>query len=225
MKEQQMRDQNTIVQRPPGVDIIKGLVDMNLLAGGKQRKRDYDGKFDGRIPEGCFHYEYSEETLKDILTQQQLMVDFLKKHDKTKHWANRILILFDDLVGSSLFSNARQNTFKMLNTNHRHLSTSLIMVSQAFKEIPKTVRTQFSALVLFEIYSDGEIEAIYNEFPMGMKKDTWLEAYRYCVADEYAFMYYNIQREKALRVMKKFQQVLSVKEDPNIPEPKRRKTK
>ena len=106
-------------------------------------------KFDPHIPEDCFYSDYNEEDLRAILEQQQALIEHLKEHGKTKHLANRILFLFDDLVGSSLFSGARKNAFKMLNTNHRHFSSSLIMVSQAFKEIPKTVRTNFICLILF----------------------------------------------------------------------------
>lgn len=155
--------------------------------------------------------DYNEEDLQKILDQQQLMVNTLKEYGYTKHVAHRILFLFDDLVGSSLFSGARKNPFKMLNVNHRHFSSSLIMVSQAFKEIPKTVRTNFTCLIIFEIFSDNELEAIQNEFPMGFKKDQWYQAYEHAVQGDHNFMYYNIQKPKELRVMKNFDQVLFFK--------------
>ena len=41
--------------------------------------------------------------------------------------ANRLLIIFDDMVGSSLFSNKRDNFFKMMNANRRHKSLSMMM--------------------------------------------------------------------------------------------------
>ena len=96
-------------------------------------------KFDPKIPEHCFMHEYNEDDLREIVDEQNKTISFLKEHGYSKHVAHRLLIIFDDLVGSSLFSNARQSPFKMLNTNHRHLSASLWMISQAFTEIPKTV--------------------------------------------------------------------------------------
>jgi energy-coupling factor transporter ATP-binding protein EcfA2 len=92
-------------------------------------------KFDGKIPKECFYTEYDENTLSLIMKEQMDMIQLLEKHKKTKHLANRILIIFDDLVGSKLFSNQKQNPFKTLNTNHRHYSTSILMVSQAYKEV------------------------------------------------------------------------------------------
>lgn len=171
--------------------------------------------FDGKIPEDQFYADYSEEDLLEILNEQQKVVEFLKQHNKSKHLANRILFIFDDMVGSNLFSNNRQNAFKMLNTNHRHKSASLIMVSQAFKEIPKTIRTQFSALIAFEILSEAEIKALYEEFPMGLKFNDWMQVYNYCVSGDFNFLYYNMQiKEKRLRIMKCFDEHVFIENAP-----------
>lgn len=196
-EEKKKKQENPIVEMP---NEYKGDFDMLM--------ENEETKFSPYIPEDCFYSDYNEEDLKEILDQQQALVEFLKEHGKTKHLANRILFLFDDLVGSSLFSGARKNAFKMLNTNHRHFSSSLIMVSQAFKEIPKTVRTNFSCLILFEIFSDAEIEAIYSEFPMGLRRDAWEEMYRHCVSDDHGFLFYNMQKPKQLRCMKNLTNVL-----------------
>jgi hypothetical protein len=81
------------------------------------------------IPEDCFFSEYDEDTLVRVMDEQMGLVRLLKSHGKSKHMANRLLIIFDDLVGSSLFSNSRDSPFKRLNTNHRHYSASILMVS------------------------------------------------------------------------------------------------
>lgn len=98
----------------------------------------------------------------------------------------------------------------MLNTNHRHYSASLIIVSQAYKEIPKTIRTNFSALILFEIPNDKEVEVIYEENSLYMKRPQWQEAYEYAVDGDHDFMYINYQKPKRLRLMKNFEKVLFV---------------
>lgn len=171
-------------------------------------KRDPD--FDGRIPEECFYAEYDETTLANIMDEQMQLVKLLKKHDKSKHLANRILIVFDDLVGSSLFSGRKDNPFKRLNTNHRHYSISMLMVTQAYKEIPKTVRTQFSCLIVFEIANEKELEVIFEENPMGLRRDDWMDVYRYCTEGDHDFMFINYQKPKRLRIMKNFGQVVFV---------------
>jgi hypothetical protein len=103
--KERLKEKNPVVQEPK-----PQLPDAFEVS---QREED---QFTGKIPEECFMAEYTEEDLSSILDQQQKLIDFLKQQGKTKHLANRILFLFDDLVGSSLFSGARKNPFKMLNT-------------------------------------------------------------------------------------------------------------
>ena len=199
------------VVAPRPVDVaLGGLIDLQSIAGNGAKKRD--DKFDGKIPASCFYMEYNEADLVKIFDQQQAMIDLLKAHKQPKHLANRIMILFDDMVGSSLFSGSRANFFKKLNSNHRHWSTSIMMVSQGYKEIPKTPRCNWTCIILFEIWNDAELECIYEENPMGLKKEQWMEAYKHATSDDYSFMFYNIQRPRALRLMKNFDQVMYFKE-------------
>ena len=145
--------------------------------------------FNPRIPEDLFMTDYDETVLGGLLDEQQKLITFLEHRGKTKHLANRVLLVFDDLVGSNLFSSRRKNVFKKLNTNHRHFSTSILLVSQAYKEIPKTVRVNVSAVILFEIANEKELECIYEENPCSMKKDNWLEVYHHAVNEPYGFMF------------------------------------
>lgn len=114
----QQQSENKVVQDAPPSRELEGLVNPKPL-------------LDFKIPEECFYSEYDEETLQEIMDEQMNVVKMLKKHDQSKHMANRLLIIFDDLVGSSLFSGRKDNPFKKLNTNHRHYSASILMVSQA----------------------------------------------------------------------------------------------
>lgn len=183
----------------------------NISSELENRNTNQQEVFDGKIPEGNFYHVYSEEDLEKILTQQKKIIDALKKHNQPKYLADRILLIFDDLVGSSLFSNAKDNLFKGFNTRHRHYSASVIMVSQGYKEIPKTVRTNWTAVILFEIANDKEVLVIYEENTMGLPKSTWLEMFKHCIKEPYGFMYMNAKKPKALRCMKNFDKYMSFK--------------
>ena len=189
---------DSVVTPAPIADAFEGLVNPK------------DDDFDGRIPENHFFDNYTEEDLEKVLAEQQAVIDLLHTFGKSKHLANRMLIVFDDLVGSSLFSGKKENPFKMLNTRHRHFSCSMLMVTQAYKEIPKTVRTQFSSLILFEISNEKELVSIYEEFPMGLKQPDWMQVYEHAVEGDHNFLYINHQREKRLRLMKNFDSVLFI---------------
>lgn len=197
-KYQKKQKSDSVVTPAPIADAFEGLVNPK------------EEKFDGRIPADHFFDSYTEDDLEKILGEQKQVIDLLQQFGESKFLANRMLIIFDDLVGSSLFSGKKENPFKMLNTRHRHFSCSMIMVTQAYKEIPKTVRTQFSSLILFEISNEKELQAIYEEFPMGLKQDDWKEVYDHAVEGDHSFFYINLQREKRLRMMRNFDQHLFI---------------
>ena len=181
----------------------------------KKTKTSYvpqeEEEFSPYIPEENFMNDYHEDIIKQLWDQQQEMVDFLEKHGAPLTLAHRILIIWDDMVGSDLFNNKRDNFFKKMNANRRHVSISMLMVSQAYREIMKSVRTMFSCLVLFDIASDKELEAIYEEYPMHLKRKDWDAVYQYCTAEEYNFLFYNIQKPKDKRIMKNFSEYISTK--------------
>lgn len=196
----------TIVDKPPP--------DINSVSEKYLNDRkDDNNKFDGKIPEEHFYHTYEPSDLIKIVDEQQQVINLLKEYGQTKHLAHRILLLCDDMVGSTLFGADDRNPFKMLNIAHRHLSTSIIMVSQAYKEIPKTIRTNFSCLILFEILSDNELHCIREEYPMGMKKKQWAELYNYAVDTPYSFLFYNMQKPRELRIMKNFKEILLFKKE------------
>jgi hypothetical protein len=84
------------------------------------------------------------------------------------------------------------------------------MVTQAYKEIPKTVRTNFSAMVIFEIPSGNEKKVIQEEYGMGLDKKQWERVYTYCTSDDHSFLFYNTQKPKKLRIMKNFSEIINV---------------
>lgn len=205
-KQGEKSNSNEVVSPPPVSQELQDLVESHQ-------------ETDGYIPEECFLSDYDESTLSEIMAQQMALVKVLKKNGRSKHLANRILIIFDDLVGSNLFSGKKNNPFKMLNTNHRHYSTSILMVSQAYKEIPKTVffydsfkvRTQFSCVIVFEIANEREVDSIYEENPMNLKRPQWDEMYLHATEGDHDFLFLNYQKPKRLRMMKNFQNVLFYK--------------
>lgn len=188
-----------IVERIEGADFVGQVTDQK--------------KFTGYIDEDCFHHEYDEDQFKSVMDEQKAMIDLLKMHGKPKYFANRILVIFDDLVGSSLFSGTRGNYFKGLNTRHRHYSASFLMVSQGYKEIPKTIRTNWTCLIVFEIGNEREVFVIYEEYAMAKNVKDWLECYRYAVDNDHGFLFLDYQKPKRMRMMKNFDEYLFTKDD------------
>lgn len=84
------------------------------------------------------------------------------------------------------------------------------MVTQGYKEIPKTIRTGWTGLLVYEIGNEKEVEVIYEEYSLALPKKVWLEAYRYCVKDPYSFMYINMCKPKGERLRKNFDELITI---------------
>jgi hypothetical protein len=108
--------------------------------------------WDGLIPEANFISEdYDPVDFMKIIKSKKDVVTALKRHGKPKYLADRTLFIFDDQVGSPMFRGSNGNEFKAFCTKHRHYSASMIVVSQGYKEVPKTIRTNFTCLIIFEM--------------------------------------------------------------------------
>jgi len=173
------------------------------------------------IGDDDFYDDYEDSVFQDLMREQDNMIKFLKDHDQPKYLADRILVIFDDLVGSDLF---KSKFFKGFNTRHRHYSASAIMVTQSYKEIQKTIRTQWSGLLAYEIGNEQEVFVIYEEYSMGLNFKQWLEVYRHCTEADYSFMFINFQKPKKERIMKNFQEIVRYERDP-VMEVQKRKSK
>lgn len=181
----------------------------NAIVGKKQVVDD--PPFDPHVPADHFLTTYDEDELQQMMDDQLEMIAQIQRLGGTKHLANRWLLVLDDMVGSSLFSGRRSNPFKRFVTSHRHLSASSWQVTQAFKELPKTARINYTGLITFRVPNQKELEALYEEFPNGMDRSTWMDAYDYCTeGDGFDFMYLNVKRPKRLRLMKNFQQYVFI---------------
>lgn len=198
-KMMEKEDEDKVVQGPKIDPILEGLVNQKE-------------SFTGKIPPEHFFDRYDEDTFSAIMEEQMSLIKLLKKYKQPKYLANRILIIFDDLVGSTLFSGSRGSYFKGVNTRHRHYSASFLMVSQGYKEIPKTIRNNWTALIVFEIGNEKEVEVIYEEYAMGLKNDDWMELYKHATDGDHSFLYINFQKPKRLRMMKNFTDYLFIDE-------------
>jgi len=166
---------------------------------------DLDKKFDAKIPNENFIDDQTiVSKVRTVLDNNKKVVDLLDKHNQLKTLADRILIICDDQVGSDLFVGPLKKYFVGANTRHRHHSASIIMVSQGYKEIPKTIRTGWTCLLLYKIGNMKELEVIYEEFPMDLTWDEWYTLYKEATSEKFSFLFIDMYGDDDLRMRKGF---------------------
>lgn len=158
----------------------------------KEKVKPKADKHDGSITKENLRDSIDLGELAEWMEKRKKEIAHIKKHGKDISLYNRCLIIFDDMVGSGLFAGTRNNCFKMLNANHRHYSCSILEVTQAYKEIPKTIRTQMSGFMFFRIANLNELKVIYEELPADFNQKDWFKIYDHITSKPHAFLFINL---------------------------------
>lgn len=177
------------------------------------RHSEPEEAFTGIIPSDCFVDEYTDAGFKKIMDANKMIIDLAESYGHSKHIADRIAFIIDDPVGMDVYNSSRKSYFKGVNTRHRHYSASGFMVTQGYKEVPKTIRTNWTCIVIYEIGNMKELYVIYEEFNMGLSWVNWREMYDYCTAEPHSFMFIDFQKPRGQRIMKNFTEYLTVIEE------------
>lgn len=170
-------------------------------------------KNDGKIPEEHFYTEMDElrEPLKKQMDEMKEIRAELPDSEKqnTKYYADRILVILDDQAG--LYNGSVTNNWQINYViKHRHYNTSLIVVTQAYKTIPKSIRTNCNALICFEVPNSQELKVIYEEWPTNMSEPEWMDAYDMATDEPFSFLYINTHFPKGQRAFVRFEKRLKL---------------
>lgn len=120
-----------------------------------------------------------------------------------------MLIVLDDQAGMYKGGNFNNPIVNYV-IKHRHYSSSCIIVTQAYKAVPKTIRSNCNAVILFEIPNLKELQVIYEENPEGMNEKEWRQVYAHCTKDPFSFMYINNKFKKGERIFKNFDSMITI---------------
>lgn len=126
--------ENTIKKLKQVEDHSNSLVSRPKKSGMLQQIIDEMKAFDPKIAEEDFIEESMDHTLETAMDKNRQTIDFLSSKGYPKYIADRLLIICDDQVGSDIFRGDRKVDFIGRNTRHRHHGTSLMIVTQGYKE-------------------------------------------------------------------------------------------
>ena len=142
------------------------------------------------------------DALESLIEKQKYTIEHFGKDT-----ANNVLVVMDDLASES--NKMAGNRFKKLLFLSRHYKISMIIITQAYFAIPKSIRLNNSQLVLFETSNKKELDKIYEENNAGLSFNDFMKLYKECVKDDYGFMVINYQVPKRFRFANQFKYFLS----------------
>lgn len=159
------------------------------------------------ISEGYMFNDLDDETLLDLYNPMT------REFDKPKHrWGGKrpmCAILFDDVVGSMLFTKGIRRLNK-LTIYHRHiapfetggaLGVSLYFLIQSYKAqaggISKCIRNNTTALVLFKSKNEQELRDVQQECSGEISEETFYKLYNYATAEPHSFLFCDFHPKKS----------------------------
>lgn len=157
------------------------------------------------LPEDNIKKDFTEEDVGDLMTK-------LEKTVETKGMANcpSVLMIFDDILGRPEF--IRSKTFTKLVTTNRHMNITWIALSQYYKKISSTARTNASYYMIFPS-SMVELEKIAEELtPPNMNKKQFIRVAQYATKDKFSFLSINTKADGDKQLRKGFSKILTLNE-------------
>jgi hypothetical protein len=149
----------------------------------------------------------TEEKLEEILNKQERLIkkDGIESVGKN----NKVLIIFDDIVSDPQF--LKSNAMIRLATMGRHFLVSSIINTQSYTKIPRAIRLQANALILFPS-SNNEVKLLIDDTcPPHTSKRSYARLIEYATAGKHDFLFINNFDPVETRFRKAFSEYLTPK--------------
>jgi septin family protein len=147
----------------------------------------------------------TEEKLDEILKKQEKLI---QQHGIEKVGKNsKVLIIFDDIVSNQNF--LKSAAMIKLATMGRHFLISSIINTQSYTKIPRAIRLQANAIILFPS-SNNEVKLMADDItPPHCSKKTFMKLIEYATEGKHDFLFVNNFDPVHTRFRKGFQQYLN----------------
>jgi hypothetical protein len=114
--------------------------------------------------------ELSEKELKKIWKKQEQLVE---KKGKTRETA--LLIIADDMIEKIINTSRRPSVLQNMYMRGRHANISVIITTQEYMLLPKTIRINASGNIIFRINNVRELDQIAEEHAGTLSKNKFKE--------------------------------------------------
>jgi len=139
---------------------------------------------------------FDTNIVNSIIAEQK---DLVETYGKKK--SSPILLIFDDVISD--LDAKRKEFLKRAYFSLRHYNGSIILLSQQYKAVLKSVRLNCSDTILFEVSNESELQNISEE--QNIEKDRFLNIYDYATqVQPYSFLCIRHKHPKRTRYQLRF---------------------
>lgn len=158
------------------------------------------------LPSENIKNDFSEDDLNAIIESRKELIEKKGIDWVTKNC--RLLIVLDDIIANTHFLNSPEalKMFALL----RHYQCSVIVLTQSYKKIPRSLRLNVNATIIFPS-TQSEVDILLDQVtPAGIKKREFEKVIDYATDGPYDFLYINNHAEKDERIRKNIDEVIDL---------------
>ena len=167
-----------------------------------------------KLPKENFLNEFDKSILDSILTNRKDLIE--KKGIEWVAKNSRVCLIFDDMIAENIMKTPEMlKMFALL----RHFLCSVVIASQSFKKIPRSIRINSNFVSIFPSL-ESEIQVMLDEIcPSGINKKEFRQIIDRCTEGRYDFMGIQNHADPGKRIRKNLNEII------NLDEFKQNKTK
>ena len=168
---------------------------------------EYDDSYKSLgLPRENFKNDFSEEDLERLIQSRK---DLIKKNGIENVAKNsRVLIILDDVIANRDFLNSPQalKMFALL----RHYLVSVIVLMQTYNKLPKALRNNANAIMIFPA-NRSELEVLKDELcPPSLNKKQFERVISDATSDKYNFLYINNHADPSKKLRKNLDEIINL---------------
>jgi len=148
--------------------------------------------------ENDFKLKMTLQDIKELIDKQDYITE-----NYGSEYRNNILVILDDMISFKKLMKSEQ--FLNMVVSLRHNKITLIITSQAYYEIPKTIRLQSAIKTLFRIFNKKELQDIYAENSADYQWDEFFEKVKSTYEKDHSFISLNLLNPYRKKMILNFQ--------------------
>lgn len=188
----------------PSIDVDSAWIEVKKYQADKMNVQENE-------KEQLYFDSYDPDDLENIIDTQHKVTKHVKASGKKKLFS--ILIIVDDFADDPKFTR-QSKLLHSLFCRGRHNSISTIVSTQKFNALSPIIRVNASALIVFRLRNQKELEAFVEEVAGLVTKKELLEIYKYATKDEFSFLYINLLAKTINNMFyKTFKELIQLEEE------------
>lgn len=155
--------------------------------------------------ENIFINDVEGENLRELIQKQEAYIDN-NSFEKAPH----ILLIMDDVISSKKFMN--NPDLAKLAFQGTHLKFSTWILSQDYHSLPKKIRMNAHAFLLFHGVKEKEIDSFTDEHQSCfMNRKDFISMVKHAIEQPYSFLFFNCTNpNKRIAYRKNFKEILRI---------------